>query len=102
MKFYYSEIEPCSQFKCISFLEVSKGRSLFGLYYGYLCIFYIRFTTKWQFINIKHIEEAINTCSVSDLTELKLITFLNRPLTLKEKINYFLKWKNFNKNRKDL
>jgi len=108
MKFYHSEVDPCSGFKTISILTFDNGRSLLGMYYGYISIFYRIFYTQYQIVNKESLTEAIDHCNIDELILKKLDAFLNRDLSISEYIyyNYILKLKllikNFKSYRKEI
>ena len=99
MKFYNSVIDACSGIKNIAFLEISEGRALLGFYSGYTCIFFRRFTTKYNFVNTEEVNEVIYKCNIDDMTKAKLENFLNREISIIDRLRYYYKWKKFNNTR---
>ena len=104
MKLFLSTIDSCSGFKSISILSLKNGRSLFGINYGYISIFYRIFYTNFQLVDMGTLNHALDSCDLHSLTLQKIDDFLNEPLSFTQKIKYFFIINNswvFSKERKN-
>lgn len=91
MKFYKSITDGCTNINYFQILEIIDGRSLIGTYPGYLCILFFKMKNKYTIINMDIMYEAVSSCDVETLTKNKLNEFLNKDLTLIDRIIYMVR-----------
>lgn len=91
MKLYQSSVDECSGFKRFAILPINDHRALFGLYYGYFCLFYRIFHTNFQLINTSDSILNYDYCDLDQLTRMKILQFYQKEPSIKDKIIWFIK-----------